>query len=86
MNTSIEKADVYFNKEITKKLFKQKEEELCGLDLVTLNIQRGRDHGLPSYPNWRKICGLSIPKSFNDLIDEFDVETLMKLRYLYRLI
>ncbi|KAJ8736696.1 hypothetical protein PYW08_007352 [Mythimna loreyi] len=55
----------------------------CGLDLVSLNIQRGRDHGLPSYPQWREHCGLSRPKNFTDLDEIFDESSLSRICKIY---
>jgi peroxidase len=40
-----------------------------GMDAVSLDIQRGRDHGLPGYNHYRKSCGLPAVKSFDGFLD-----------------
>lgn len=37
------------------------------MDIVSLDIQRSRDHGIPSYTQYRKYCGLKEIQSVQDL-------------------
>ncbi|XP_053496888.1 eosinophil peroxidase [Ictalurus furcatus] len=54
------------------------------LDLGALNLQRGRDHGLPGYGAWREFCGLSVPANESDLIEILEnVGLVRKLLALY---
>uniref|UniRef100_A0A8C9U6M2 Myeloperoxidase-like n=1 Tax=Scleropages formosus TaxID=113540 RepID=A0A8C9U6M2_SCLFO len=48
------------------------------LDLASLNMQRGRDHALPGYNAWRKFCGLSQPKTLEELAVVMQNKTLAK--------
>ncbi len=53
--------------QITNHLFEQEQSDNIGLDLVALNTQRGRDHGIPGYVEYRRICQVGRADSFDDL-------------------
>ena len=55
--------------DLSHKLFVRSSTEAFGLDLVALNVQRGRDHGIPTYMQMRRICQLPVANSFSDLKD-----------------
>ena len=52
-----------------------------GLDLGSLNIQRGRDHGLPSYADTRWYWGLAVPTSFADVSSDPAVQARLASVY-----
>jgi peroxidase len=61
-----------------------KQDDPFDTDLKAIDIQRGRDHGLPGYNDWRVHCGLSFAKSFDDLAAEFpNHEIRNKLKQVY---
>ncbi|XP_055882270.1 peroxidasin-like [Biomphalaria glabrata] len=62
-----ESVDRNFVEEITNHLFEPPAAPKGrGLDLVSLNLQRGRDHGIPPYRDYRKVCGLRPIVDFDD--------------------
>ncbi|CAH0405563.1 unnamed protein product [Chilo suppressalis] len=96
MNTPVHSVDPHVTTELSNHLFERPlvvngtnstsphKTGPCGLDLVSLNIQRGRDHGLPAYPAWREHCGLSRPASIDDLADVFDDQSLSRVSKIYK--
>uniref|UniRef100_A0A158PK24 Ig-like domain-containing protein n=1 Tax=Angiostrongylus costaricensis TaxID=334426 RepID=A0A158PK24_ANGCS len=76
------KPDQLLNMELTEKLFHRFHE--VALDLAVMNIQRGRDHGLPGYTEYRRFCNLSVPATWDELgTDIPDATVRSKLKGLY---
>lgn len=75
--------DVYMTNELTRHLF-QTPGHHYGMDLAALNIQRGRDHGLPSYNIWREQCGLHRFSNWGELLQVMDDDTVGRLAAVYK--
>jgi peroxidase len=52
-----------------------------GFDLAALNIQRGRDHGLPSYNEARVARGLAAVTSFEEISSDPEIQTRLEAAY-----
>jgi hypothetical protein len=52
-----------------------------GFDLASLNIQRGRDHGLPDYNTVRVAFGLAPVTSFGDITSDVDLQQELATLY-----
>ena len=69
---------------IAKQLF-QRPGAQHGFNIAALNLQRGRDHGLPGYGHWRRHCNLSNAYIFEKTAREIrDPQARNILRRLYR--
>jgi len=72
--------DSGFVDDITNNLF---DGDRNGMDLVALNIQRGREHGIAGYNKYRDVCGLGKAKSFSDLSRQMSVRRTQELQQEY---
>ncbi|XP_046451982.1 peroxidase-like [Daphnia pulex] len=70
-----------YTSQLTNYLFKGSNP--YGMDLVALNVQRGREHGIPDYNTVRAFCGLPKASTFDDLINEIDQATIDSLKNAY---
>lgn len=82
INQPSQRRDEHISEELTNHLF-QTPSFPFGMDLASINIQRGRDHGIPPYVQWREPCGLSAIKSFDDLERSMPPSAGRKFRFVY---
>jgi peroxidase len=77
-----QKFDNIFTDQVTNHLFQPKNKSF-GMDLVALNLQRGRDHGLPGYNAYREVCGLKRVENFDFLTDLIPAKIVERLKLIY---
>uniref|UniRef100_A0A6G1SBU1 Peroxidasin n=2 Tax=Aceria tosichella TaxID=561515 RepID=A0A6G1SBU1_9ACAR len=77
------RMDPTLSTEISNHLF-EKPGKFFGLDLAAINIQRGRENGIPGYNHLREFCGLPRAKYFEDLTGVFSNKTLLRMAQLYK--
>lgn len=83
MATPIESLDNSITEEVTNHLFEKPKEPFSGMDLVSLNIQRARDHGLAGYNEYRVKCNLTRARTFDDLAGEIPERLIKRLASVY---
>lgn len=83
VSTPIETLDNAITDELTNHLFEKPNEPFSGMDLISLNIQRARDHGISGYNKYRAKCNLTRAKTFNDLLDTIPQKLVNRLSSLY---
>nr|XP_045598236.1 peroxidase-like [Procambarus clarkii] len=78
----IQQFDNFVTSSLTNRLF-QTPQMPFGMDLVALNTQRGRDHGIAPYNELREACGLPRARTFEDLLDVIRPEVVNVFQQLY---
>ncbi|CAG9809436.1 unnamed protein product [Chironomus riparius] len=73
--------DGNYDEEVRSYLFRMQKE--FGSDLKALDIQRGRDHGLPNYNELRSYCGLPRATKWEDFADHIPLSDIDNLKKVY---
>lgn len=81
------KVDRHISQELTNNLFVTRDDfgRAFHFDLASLNIARGREHGLPGYTRFRDYCRLPRIFTWMDMKMIIPANVVDTFRYFYRL-
>lgn len=83
LNQEAARMDAEVTTEVTNHLFERPGAHF-GRDLAAINVQRGRETGLPGYNAFREYCGLNRVKYWSELAGSFDNKTIYRMQKLYQ--
>lgn len=83
INQASQNYDPFISEEISGHLFQPPESEI-GHDLPAINLQRGREQGLPGYNLFREWCGLPRAETFEQLEPYLTNHTAFHYSRLYK--
>ncbi|CAL8121178.1 unnamed protein product [Orchesella dallaii] len=75
--------DQEIHKDMSNELFKNDHVKFIGTDLAARNVQRGRDHGTPSYNSFRRFCNIPSLTTWENRPDDIGEGAWAKLRSVY---
>jgi len=78
----IQKFDSFVTDDLSNHLF-QTPQQNFGMDLMSLNLHRARDHAIAGYNSIRQICGLPRARTFADFNDQIPSDIIPRLQRMY---
>lgn len=76
-----QEIDLHIVEELRNILFKDVDGERMNRDLVALNLQRSRDHNIPSFNRLRELLGLRKFRTFAEISKNRDVQDALETAY-----
>lgn len=76
-----QEIDIHIIEELRNILFEKVDGERMNRDILALNLQRSRDHNIPSFNRLREILGLGRVKTFAEITENRDVQDALETAY-----
>ena len=78
-------GDTNYGSQVHHRLFEKKDDKgrMQRQDILSINVCRAREHGIPGYNAYREFCGLRRAENFEDFADTMSAESITRLKSIY---